>query len=421
MGCCASKVQPVKSEPSNFLYFKETDMNNYNEIIPCANENSYDSEESENSENSNNKNDINKSKSQNQKNSDRKLDNQDSSEKSDIIINVSTSDSDFGENEAQIDSICGYKFISQLGSGSFAQVYEMEKDHIHYAVKVCDLNKKQLSFLNKTNFDPKQEAAIMKKFDHPYITKIYDLIEEVENHQICIVMELLTGGTILDCPDLHSKKVAFAQTLLGLQYIHFQRIAHRDLKVENILRHKDGTIRISDFGISIFVPEGTSKISSDNSFTPLYSAPEAITESEYDPFIGDIYSLGIVLYKLILGTIPYEGVKNIFELQNLRQSKPITFPDDIDQNLKTLIQQMTEINPNDRISLEQIWENEWMKDVVKYKKIKRDEPQEKIYKTITPDDTIKSVTRLVHSNTLIAIHRLATVISSHKLTISAEH
>ena len=172
-------------------------------------------------------------------------------------------------------------------------------------------------------------------------------------------MEYLGGGTILNCQTFEEKKIAFLQTFSAVRYIHHQRIAHRDIKPQNILLDNDNSVRLVDFGISAYVPENTNKIISEMSQTPIYAPPEVFTKKTYNPFSGDIWSLGVTFYYLFFGKLPFNG-KDIFELQQSILNDEPTYPDDFDPQLVDLIKKMLIKKPKNRISVKEIWDHPFL-------------------------------------------------------------
>ena len=288
----------------------------------------------------------------------------------------------------------GYEFEKDIAKGSQGVVVQMKKDSVSYAVKICSLQKGLINFLNTTTRDPKEEAAILKRFDHPHVVKLFDFIDDTDNDRIYIVMELLSGGSIMNCESIDEKRNAFSQALAGLQYVHYQRIAHRDIKPDNILRHADGTIKLVDFGISVFVPEGETKIPGEISCTPCFAPPELLVSEDplYDPFAADIWSLGITLYDLMFNKLPFDS-KNRLELQNLIVNEEPVFPEDADPDAVDLIKGMLNKNPEERITIEKIWDHPFL-NVIKYSMKSLLKVSSRIFESLSSSDTKNSVTRI---------------------------
>ncbi|KAK8860854.1 hypothetical protein M9Y10_012546 [Tritrichomonas musculus] len=274
--------------------------------------------------------------------------------------NVDEDSDDYDElfKDTEMYNIEGYKYVKKLGSGASGVVLLMNKGDQEYAVKVCNIQKANLNFLKPSSHDPKEEAVIMKRLNNANIVKVYDFIEDIDNNLIYIVMEYLPGGTIESCKTLEANRQAFKQVLSGLQYLHNQRLAHRDIKVENVMLDAEGNAKLCDFGISVYVPLGQNKILTEMKGTPAYCAPELFQNTEYDPFKADIWAFGITLYILAFHDLPFKA-EDLFKMQNAIMKDEPKFPEGADPNLKDLISKMLEKDPDNRITIEGIWSHPW--------------------------------------------------------------
>lgn len=259
--------------------------------------------------------------------------------------------------QAKDEYSIGYKYVRHIGQGASSEVVEMEKDGIHYAVKVCSRIKSKLNFLNCDTHEPKEEAAILRNFNSPFVIKIYDIIETIAN--VMIVMELLPGGTIYDLTDPNLMKKAFGQSLLALEYVHSHLIAHRDIKPDNILLDKEGNVRLCDFGVSEYVEDPSELHTYVQKGTASYSAPEVFSSEPYDIFLADIWSLGVTFYHTAFKKLPFTG-KNVFNLQINIATRPVEFPEGADEDLQNLISGMLEKEPGKRTTFKKIWQNPWL-------------------------------------------------------------
>ena len=289
-------------------------------------------------------------------------------------------------------NLAGYTYEQKIGSGASAVVVQMSKDNVSYAVKVCDIRRTCVNFMQVTTHDPKEEAAILRKFDHPNVVKLFDFIEDTDNDKVFIVMELLSGGTIMACTTTDQKRNAFAQALSALQYIHFQRIAHRDIKTDNLMRHEDGTIRLVDFGISLFVPEDRDLVPVESVGTPAYWAPELFTQTEYDPFVADVWALGVSLYCSMFGSVPFLG-KSMYEQKQLILSEELRFPEGADSDAVDLIGKMLTKDPQQRITIDEIWSHSFLNQLRSSMKMVLKQNSQ-IFKSLSALDRKNSIMRV---------------------------
>jgi len=197
------------------------------------------------------------------------------------------------------------ELLGYLGDGAYSKVYKVKYDDTIMACKVIDY--KSTSSKYQEAFLPR-EIAILKKIDSPFVVKTHKL--EIHKHTLFIFMDFAIGGSLVDllktghAVSEDKAKEVFADTVKGVAYLHKQRIAHRDLKLENILLdHSEEMQRLisklSDFSLSIQLSK-EKKDSLTKTFcgTLPFMAPEIIEEKAYNPYKADIWSLGVCLYVL---------------------------------------------------------------------------------------------------------------------------
>ena len=198
-----------------------------------------------------------------------------------------------------------------------------------------------------------------------HVVKIYETYETKKH--ICIVMEYISAGDLLSYIRKRSKltepiaKYIFKQIILGLQFIHKNKIVHRDIKLDNILIDLDNKIKICDFGVS-------KKIINNNDLmfeqcgTPTYIAPEILKNKGYEGFGVDIWSSGVVLYAMLSGTVPFKG-NDIKELNNGIMKGIYNSINDISNQANHLLKCILEVDPKKRISINDILSHPWLIDV----------------------------------------------------------
>ena len=144
----------------------------------------------------------------------------------------------------------------------------------------------------------------------------------------------------------------FAQILKGIEYCHHFRICHRDLKLENILLNKKNEVKIADFGFAALQPPGWKLIRPCG--TPHYAAPEVITGIEYDGPPADIWSCGIILFALLNGFVPFDDDDHLVVLQKAKTGI-FAMPPDMSAEAKDFIHRILTVDPDQRITMEEIW------------------------------------------------------------------
>ena len=163
----------------------------------------------------------------------------------------------------------------------------------------------------------KNEISIMKTLDHRFVVKVKDVF--ATSAKIFIVLEFVGGGEVFDKIanegklDENTARFYFAQIVEGIEHCHHNGICHRDLKPENLLLDTDGNVKISDFGFSCLNigdadGDGTTRtrLLHTTCGTPNYVAPEVLGKDGYDGKIADIWSMGVILYVLLAGYLPFD-------------------------------------------------------------------------------------------------------------------
>uniref|UniRef100_A0A2K6KC99 Serine/threonine-protein kinase SIK3 n=2 Tax=Rhinopithecus bieti TaxID=61621 RepID=A0A2K6KC99_RHIBE len=251
------------------------------------------------------------------------------------------------------------KLVGRVGKGSLACCEEV--DH-------CLSGTVAIKIIDKTQLDEEnlkkifREVQIMKMLCHPHIIRLYQVMET--ERMIYLVTEYASGGEIFDHLVAHGRMAEkearrkFKQIVTAVYFCHCRNIVHRDLKAENLLLDANLNIKIADFGFSnLFTPGQLLKTWCGS---PPYAAPELFEGKEYDGPKVDIWSLGVVLYVLVCGALPFDGST----LQNLRArvlSGKFRIPFFMSTECEHLIRHMLVLDPNKRLSMEQICKHKWMK------------------------------------------------------------
>ena len=252
-----------------------------------------------------------------------------------------------------------FKVLEKIGNGKFATVSLGVHEETKEKVAIKQIKKSELNTDNLLT----KEINIQKILFHPYLTKMYCVIEKEDS--IYIVTEYCSKGDLLNFiienrvfEEEEACKI-FQQVLSSLEYLHNNYISHRDIKPENILLNEYGDAKLSDFGLSTKFEKG--KLLEKACGSPLYAAPEMLTGKKYDGTKIDIWSLGISLYAMVCGELPFDdednNMKNIvYKIKNGKY----TLPDNLSPLCKDLIKRILEANPDKRITLEEIKNHQWV-------------------------------------------------------------
>ncbi|ESO11649.1 hypothetical protein HELRODRAFT_71411 [Helobdella robusta] len=252
-----------------------------------------------------------------------------------------------------------YRLMKTIGKGNFAKV-KLAK-HIptdrEVAIKIIDKTQLNSTSLQKLF----REVRIMKVLDHPNIVKLYEVIETEKT--LFLVMEYASGGEVFDYLVAHGRmkekeaRAKFRQIVSAVEYCHQKNIVHRDLKAENLLLDADLNIKIADFGFSNEFTTGNKLDTFCGS--PPYAAPELFQGKKYDGPEVDVWSLGVILYTLVSGSLPFDG-QNLKELRERVLRGKYRIPFYMSTDCESLLKKFLILNPLKRASLEAIMKDKWM-------------------------------------------------------------
>ncbi|XP_004681624.1 PREDICTED: MAP/microtubule affinity-regulating kinase 3 isoform X4 [Condylura cristata] len=201
----------------------------------------------------------------------------------------------------------------------------------------------------------------MKILNHPNIVKLFEVIET--DKTLYLIMEYASGGEVFDYLVAHGRmkekeaRAKFRQIVSAVQYCHQKRIVHRDLKAENLLLDADMNIKIADFGFSNEFTVGSKLDTFCGS--PPYAAPELFQGKKYDGPEVDVWSLGVILYTLVSGSLPFDG-QNLKELRERVLRGKYRIPFYMSTDCENLLKRFLVLNPIKRGTLEQIMEDRWV-------------------------------------------------------------
>ncbi|EGC38659.1 hypothetical protein DICPUDRAFT_148677 [Dictyostelium purpureum] len=268
-----------------------------------------------------------------------------------------------------------YVFVRKLGRGTYGKVklaYQYET-HQLYAIKIFNkfrLKKKTMGFGKPNAFDQVlKEIAIMKKMNHPNVVKLYEVINDPEEESIYIVMEYVEGGNLQSINDFpnnpmseHLARKYFRDIVLGLEYLHEQKVIHRDIKPENLLLNKDGVVKIGDFGVSQIFEDDDIIAKCTTAGSIAFHSPELCSEDHSIPISGkaiDIWALGITLYYLLFGRVPFNSSNSIANIYDQILNQEVVYTREISNELMDLFNCLLDKNPATRINIEAIKMHPW--------------------------------------------------------------
>lgn len=308
-----------------------------------------------------------------------------------------------------------YVVIKDLGRGAFGKVKLCLNTHSNELIALKCINRKLLrrkyagQGKDKGTTAIKKEIAIMKKMHHENVVKLREVIDDEVGSYIFLALEYVPGGPLYDPQKYEGKGMGedlarkyFRSTLVGLSYLHRNGIIHRDLKPDNLLKHTDGTVKITDFGVSelfeensdvdgtpgqgISSPTPSHRTVSQVVGTPAFLAPEIASGGVALGEPSDVWSLGVCLFYIVTGEVPFpgstvasvlgkikgrgegvsgeEGAEAVEDETNSKNEKNTVWIDSVltsvSAPLRDLLKHVLDKNPESRFDLAQIAEHEWV-------------------------------------------------------------
>ena len=283
-------------------------------------------------------------------------------------INLENSESNHNKNIKK-DKMSKYEIGETLGKGAYAVVKKIKNiiTNEEFAVKIYE--KEKLNSNSKKSCVNK-EIQILKRLNHKNIAKLIEVISNEK--QIFVIQELVEGISLREYYNdeiRHQKGISihkenifrtiFKQIFEAMDYVHKKGMAHRDIKLENILIKKNYEIKIIDFGFGMYNPEN--KLQKFFCGTPNYMAPEIAEKKPYNGQLADMWSLGILVFKIFCADFPFKG-KNEKELYKAIKTGKFTMASYTPEYAKKIITSLIVLNPNKRMTCEEVLNSDWLKD-----------------------------------------------------------
>uniref|UniRef100_A0A8C6TZS0 non-specific serine/threonine protein kinase n=1 Tax=Neogobius melanostomus TaxID=47308 RepID=A0A8C6TZS0_9GOBI len=247
--------------------------------------------------------------------------------------------------DPQPPHVGNYRLLKTIGKGNFAKVKLAR--HILTGREVA------IKIIDKTQLNPNSLQKVQ--------LKLFEVIET--ERTLYLIMEYASGGEVFDYLVAHGRmkekeaRAKFRQIVSAVQYCHQKHIVHRDLKAENLLLDADMNIKIADFGFSNEFTMGNKLDTFCGS--PPYAAPELFQGKKYDGPEVDVWSLGVILYTLVSGSLPFDG-QNLKELRERVLRGKYRIPFYMSTDCENLLKRFLVLNPGKRGTLEQIMKDRWI-------------------------------------------------------------
>ena len=252
-----------------------------------------------------------------------------------------------------------YRLFRVIGDGAFSTV--MLGHHVFTQEPVA------VKIISKEKFvEPETKErwsagiATVKSLNHPGIIKIFDVLED--DTSVYLVSEYCGGGELYDFITSRSRveeplaKRIFKQIVLAVRYLHSQNVIHRDLKPENVLLTEDNSIKLIDFGLSNIHADQPLH---DRCGSPCYIAPEALTTEEYFGKPADVWALGVILYALVDGSLPWNYQDGRVMFRQITTGE-FPMPAQISAECQNLLRGILYPDPAKRLTIEEILVHPWL-------------------------------------------------------------
>ncbi|KAF2480620.1 hypothetical protein BDY17DRAFT_302095 [Neohortaea acidophila] len=258
-------------------------------------------------------------------------------------------------SSADLHTVGNYSLKRLVGKGSFGKVYLASHNLTNGSKVVLKSTKKEDGNLAR-------EIHHHRQFLHPHIARLYEVI--VTEHKVWLVLEYCPGDELyhhlLEHGRMEEKKAQkiFTQLVGAVSYVHSKSCVHRDLKLENILLDKGENVKLVDFGFTREY-EGSTSYLQTWCGTVCYAAPEMLRGEKYAGEKVDMWSLGVILYALLCGELPYDEDDETATKRRILQEEP-NYPDHLTVPAKELIQKLLAKRPLLRPTLADLLKNPWL-------------------------------------------------------------
>ncbi|CAB3385380.1 Hypothetical predicted protein [Cloeon dipterum] len=247
-----------------------------------------------------------------------------------------------------------------LGQGGFAKVKLARHRLTNLSVAIKCMDKIVIGPELKRIY---KEIEALKSFDHPNVCRLLQVIET--NTRIYLVLEYCAGSELFDyivksqdLTECQARKF-FRDMLSGVAYIHQKGYAHRDIKPENMLLDENNRVKLIDFGLCANPAGGLNEQLATCCGSYAYAAPELLRGVQYYGPKADIWSMGVVLFTLLCGELPFED-KNIQNLHNKIQKGRFFVSKSLTADASNILHRMLDVNVNRRITIDELCSHPWV-------------------------------------------------------------
>ncbi|KAJ9154234.1 hypothetical protein P3X46_027590 [Hevea brasiliensis] len=255
-----------------------------------------------------------------------------------------------------------YELGRLLGRGSFAKVYAARSlmDNKPVAIKIIDKTRTVDAAM-----EPRiicEISAMRRLQHHPNILKIHEVM--ATKTKIYLVVELALGGELFSKVLQRGKlkestaRRYFQQLVSALHFCHQNGVAHRDVKPQNLLLDENGSLKVSDFGLSALAEAQNGGVLQTACGTPAFTAPEVMARLGYDGAKVDAWSCGVILFFLLSARLPFDDT-NLAAMYKKIHRREYQMPSPISKPAKSIITRLLDPNPTTRMSIQELMSHSW--------------------------------------------------------------
>ena len=287
-----------------------------------------------------------------------------------LVVRITNPDFS-SESEMRVKKINNYRLVGKLGSGASSKVYLGIDDVMGAKYAVKRINLRNLCRCSGGIAQLEREIRLMNMFHHLNILQLKEVLHLRSENEAYLILEYAERGSLGALIEKgyklsHDSIFSIMKQIAGaIKYLHDQSFVHQDIKPWNILLDNKGRAILADFGIGHSFQSAGMVVGS-----PAFQAPEALDDEygeedldetcsswEECPPKEDIWALGVTLYQLLFLRLPYTG-SNLYEIVKAVKETPLVIPEGTDEKIAELLKQMLMIDPQKRISIDQLLKNE---------------------------------------------------------------
>jgi serine/threonine protein kinase len=271
-----------------------------------------------------------------------------------------------------------YDVIDVIGSGGFSVVLRVI-DRFSDALYACKVTPRKLLVDQGTFHCFEREVRTLESLSHPCLVHLHDVVYHREF--IYLIMECCEAGELFqvlcDQGPLNESTARrlFRDLIAGMEYLHARNIAHRDLKPENCLLTDEMQLKIADFGLCHPTPPGSLLHSPCRSL--FYAPPEVVSGLAYDGKVADVWSMGVILYAMVCGSLPWSSTNPVAVIDSIRQAD-FTIPTYLSAAVRRLIARMLSADPGARPTVAELAADPWISNGIAREELKPAKTTEKL-------------------------------------------